>query len=440
MKGFHLFSRLVAFADTKVMLSVMFSFYLVLSVYSLHSSEVFAGILLLAGIFGLKGVKSKLQSRPLSLREKGLLFSFALYTLVSVASFLYWPATRDAHMRVEDDLKFLMFIPLYLLFREYRFNQHHLVVLLIVFAVSMGIVSLGQFLNIGVIGEIYGQSTRPAADVNPMRYAVVALLVSCFCLSYWFAFRAKPILIRLILLFAILLGLIACVLTQTRGVWISIPILILLYTAYSFRHLGLRYVVMLLSVCSLLLFMSAQTPFVQERLKLTIDSLDRFQAGSGLTSLGVRLDMYKASIILAKEKPVFGHGLGVFKEKSRELRESGVLGDEVHEQVGKRRTPHNEFFQAVVERGVVGVAVTMLLFFVPGVIFFRAVRSKTEDGSYYGLCGLSLLIVFFVAGQTGTLFNHNLFTNFYIIMVMLFVSQIKWGERKVGVDQVSLET
>jgi hypothetical protein len=41
-----------------------------------------------------------------------------------------------------------------------------------------------------------------------------------------------------------------------------------------------------------------------------------------------------------------------------------------------------------------------------------------------------MLTVFFVSGQTGTLFNHNLFTNFYIIMVLLFVSQIRVLEDK----------
>jgi hypothetical protein len=70
------------------------------------------------------------------------------------------------------------------------------------------------------------------------------------------------------------------------------------------------------------------------------------------------------------------------------------------------------------------------LFTVPGFIFYRPVKSRSDDITFYGLCGLSMLTVFFVAGQTGTLFNHNLFTNLYIIMVLLFVSQIRVLEDK----------
>jgi O-antigen ligase len=140
--------------------------------------------------------------------------------------------------------------------------------------------------------------------------------------------------------------------------------------------------------------------------------------------------MYKASLILTEERPVFGHGLGVFREKSKELKDSGALGKNIRAQVGIRKTPHNEFFQALVERGLIGLIATVLLFAVPGFIFYRAVKSRSDNITFYGLCGLSMLTVFFVAGQTGTLFNHNLFTNFYIIMVLLFVSQIRVLEDK----------
>jgi len=411
--------------NVKGLIYFFFPFYLILSVLSRHQSQLFAVVMALLGLSVFWRFKQSIHNLPIKSYEKYFIWVLIAYCLVSVASFFYWPITRDAHMRVEDDLKFLVFIPLFLILREIRFERRYLISLIVLFAMVMGCVSFGQYFKFEFIADIYGYSQRPSADVNPMRYAVIAILMASFCLSAWIAYSGKTKLCKGLFLVAMLFGVAACILTQTRGVWLSIPCLLILFLFYLIRVGAVKHVkVLSLAVVGILLAVLS-TEIVQNRIEVTINNLDRYQQGSGLSSLGVRLDMYKASLMLMEEKPVFGHGLGVFQQKSKELRASGALGMGVHEQVGIRRTPHNEFFQAIVERGLLGLLVTILIFVFPWIIFYRAIWCKNEDSVFYGLSGLSLLLVFFVAGQTGTLFNHNVFTNFYLIMVMLFVSQIR---------------
>jgi O-antigen ligase len=418
----------------KLFICIFITCFLLLSVFFPKYSEVFAVLLLLFGFSSIKGLRENTPESGLKNYEIWLIGSFAVYGLISMISFLYWPATRESHMRVEDDLKFLICIFLYLSLRRYEFNVHWLLKVFTLLALLMGLVSVALYLNLGVTESLFrgpnSGSYRPSAGVNPMRYAVVALVVASFVLNYWFTAKSKDIATKFLLMVAVIMGLVACALTETRGIWLAIPLLALLYGYYFFRRGDRRYLVATLIGLSLIMGLAFQSDLVQERISKTFENIERYQDGDGDSSVGARLDMYKASLILAAERPILGHGLGVFREKSKELKDSGVLGLKVRAEVGVRKTPHNEFFQALVERGVIGLVITILLFAIPCYIFYRAVKSRSDKITYYGLCGLSMLVVFFVAGQTGTLFNHNLFTNFYIIMVLLFVSQIRLLEGK----------
>jgi O-antigen ligase len=418
------------FIKLQVVVSFVFVCFLLLSVFALGYSEIFAGVLLLFGFVVFLNFKDESLRLPFSDFEKYLIIAFTLYTVLSVVVFLYWPMTKESHMRVEDDLKFLMFIPLYLLVRKMSFDPKKLISVVFLLSIIMGVVSLAQYLRFDFIAPLYPFSDRPAAGVNPMRYAVIAILSVCFIFNFWVAYKNNSIFMKVGMLTGIIFGVVACVLTQTRGVLLSLPLLVLLYGYYLYRKGDRKYLSTFLIGVLLIFLVALQSSFVQKRIDTTIVNVERYMHGDGYSSLGVRLDMYKACIILFKENPIIGHGLGVFREKSKELREAGLLGDKVHASVGIRKTPHNEFFQAVVEKGLIGLLATMFLFIVPGLIFYRATISSDRDVSFYGLSGMSLLVVFFVAGQTGTLFNHNLFTNFYIIMVLLFVSQIRVLEDK----------
>ncbi len=421
LNRFNLFSD----GKFKLFIGLIFSGFLLLLVFLPRYSEVFAVLLLLLGFSVLKGLRDAVVRCRLESYERWLIVVFALYGFISIFSFLYWPATRDSHMRVEDDLKFLICILLYLLLRRYEFNIQWFLGLFVAFVFMMGFTSVSQYVGFSLVADLFPLDHRASAGVNPMRYAVVALVSSCIVINYRLAVKSKSVCVKILLIAVGLMGLVACALTQTRGVWIAIPLLILLYGYYVFKKGNQKYFIAILLGGSLIVGVGLQTDFVQKRVGVTVENIQQYNNGSTHTSLGMRLDVYKASYTLINDRPLWGYGLGTFQERIALMVKNGTINDHVYRQISVLRTPHNEFIQALVERGVIGLLATIMLFFVPGYIFYRAVKSKSEKVTYYGLCGLSVLIVFFVAGQTGTLFNHNLFTNFYIIMVLLFVSQIR---------------
>jgi O-antigen ligase len=70
------------------------------------------------------------------------------------------------------------------------------------------------------------------------------------------------------------------------------------------------------------------------------------------------------------------------------------------------------------------------LFGAPGYLFLQALN-KADDSvaghqiKFYAMSGLSLLVIYAVAGQSLALFEHDVFNHFFALMVLLFASQIR---------------
>lgn len=103
---------------------------------------------------------------------------------------------------------------------------------------------------------------------------------------------------------------------------------------------------------ALLLFFS---PVASQRIMQGVNEIRNYEQSAELTSMGVRMVMWKNTVKLVKEHPWFGYGTGGFSEAYRR---------EVAGQVGWRGQPvddcHNQFLRIVAEQGLLGLAVFML--------------------------------------------------------------------------------
>ena len=376
-----------------------------------------AGVLLLLGVCGLYRLKK--QYYVLIKSEKWLLFSFALFSVVSIVSFFYWPQTRDARMHLEDYVTFMMLLPLYLLLRQFRFNFMFLIVLFSAVAVELGALSL------------LSNDARPSGCVNPMRYGNISLVLAVIPLVAILLLRNKVLSLKLLLVVASVLGLVACFLTQSRGALLSIPVLAFLYGVYLYRAGHPRFLMALVVGAVLVVAVASQ----QDRVQRSFSSIERYVQGDSSSALGARFDMFKAAGILIKERPLWGHGLNSYSPLATEIRKN-TPG--MNHEVGRWSNPHNEILQVMVEKGVIGLITLLLLFAAPGYLFWQALKNADDSKAgqqvkFYAVSGLSLLVVYAVAGQSVALFEHDVFNHFFALMVLLFASQIRvigyMGER-----------
>ncbi len=388
-----------------------------------------AGMLLLVGWVGLFWVKSGYYE--LTRAEKYLLGSFLVFSLVSIVSFFYWPHSRLAQMHLEDYGVFMLLVPLYMLLRQFRFNFSHVLVLLAVMAMVLGCVSISQYVAMryfdvqvltsdNLFSKMWG---RPSGGVNPMRYGAISLVLSAIAVNGVLLVRNKALWLKVLLCVSSVLGLVACYLADSRGSFAAIPVLMFMYAVYLYKEGHPRFLMGLLVISVLLIAGLSQN----HRVKVTLGNFERYQQGDAVSSLGARLDMFKAAVILIEKKPIWGYGLGGYLEGGKEVRK---MYPNIDRHVGTWSNPHNEILLVMVEKGVIGLITLLFLFMAPGYLFFRVLRGTDDSvadqqARFYALSGLSLLLVYAMVGQSVALFQHDVFNHFFCLMVLLFASQIR---------------
>ncbi len=403
--------------------------YLVTSLTVPVMGKAAAGALLLMGLFGVYRLRQFFY--PLVQAEKWLLASFALFSVVSIVSFFYWPRNRLAQMHLEDYGTFLMLVPLYLLLRQFKFNFILLFVLLTLAPILLGVVSISQYVamkyfhtQIFISENTFSQIwLRPSGGVNPMRYGAISVILAAISFNGILLLRHEAIWLKVVSALAVTLGLVACFLTQSRGGMVAVLVLSFVYGVYLYRT-GYPKFLMLLIACSIVLVGVISQNY---RVQKTMVNIVQYQNGDSNSSMGARLDMFKVALILIKEKPIWGYGLNSYSPNATLIRENSKG---MSREVGLWANPHNEILQVMVEKGVIGLITLLFVFVAPGFLFWRAFRRS--DGSvsgrrvkYYSMSGLSLLIVYAVSGQSNALFEHDIFNHFFTLMILLLASQIR---------------
>ena len=404
-------------------------------------AKVFAVLLLVLGLVeGGRGIYAGVRHQ-LGLPERYLSLAFASFTVVSIISFIYWPYTKAAHYHFEDYLVFLLVLPLFLLMRYVKLNLTHLIVVFAVVAVGLGCLSLFQYWHMKTQGGYVFTSgspmaqfwLRPSGGVNPMRYAAISLIFMGFAINAAVFVRNKSIALKCLLALAVVGSAVACMLTQVRGAWLALMamlavyIVVLLYMGHKKLLLGF------LVVCVVVVGMFSQQPQVQQRLDRTEQSFQRYLEGDSHTSLGARLDMFKAAWILIQERPIFGHGLNSYSDKATEIR---LVTPGMNREVGMWNNPHNEILQVMVEKGVIGLATFIAIFASCAYLFISAYRNNKGNNAvaYFAFGGLIILVVYFMAGLSVALFEHNVFNQFFTIVISVFAGQV-YAHRDIVSDE-----
>jgi len=397
-----------------------------------HVAKVFAILLLFFGFYGGFLHIKKREDLSLSRAEKFLIWSFMGFSLVSIISFIYWPYTKAAHYHFEDYLTFLLVLPFFLLMRQVKLNLLSLIVVLAVIAIGLGCLSMYQYWYMKTQGgfiftfdSVMAQFwLRPSGGVNPMRYAAISLILMGFAINAALFVRNKPIILKLLLAAAVIGASIACMLTQVRGAWLALFAIVCVYVVVLFNtgHKKFLFGFLILSVVGI--GVMSQQPQVQKRLDRTEASIEKYMKGNSHTSLGARLDMFKAAWILIKERPIFGHGLNSYRENATEIR---LATPGMNSHVGKWSNPHNEILQVMVEKGVIGLFTLVAIFVSCVYLFISAYRKQGGENqavAYFAFGGLIVLVVYFMVGLSVALFEHNVFNQFFTIVISVFAGQI----------------
>ncbi|HEU4622074.1 MAG TPA: O-antigen ligase family protein [Burkholderiaceae bacterium] len=282
------------------------------------------------------------------------------------------------------------------------------------FAAGAAVGALGAA-GLGMYERVVIDLPRAGGFANQILYGNLALTLGVMCGVAWLVLPRG----RALALVGLAGGLLASLLSGSRGGWIAVPILAVVLAVLSpdrrVRR-GLWGVVVIALIAAAVAWWLALIGHFP-RLQQAVVDLQAYAAGNSDSSLGVRLEMWRAAWRFWREAPWMGMGTGNFHAGLERLVASGQMPAHVLQY----RHAHNEFLHALATTGVVGLTALLALSAIPLSRMWRvsrALEARTEL-RFYALCGVCLIVGFWVYGLTQAMFQHNLGIIGFIVLLAI---------------------
>jgi O-antigen ligase len=224
-------------------------------------------------------------------------------------------------------------------------------------------------------GLIYEQWPRPHGfSAHPILYAELLAFVCGSAIIMLFIdkedlFRSPGgRFLLIVIVFSTFGGILA---SGSRGVWIALAVACLVTLLLYNRRKAATFILSAIAVCILALLLSSA---LRERASSIVTSL---YTEDEKGSTGTRLELWKGSLLIFKEHPLFGVGTGNYQSS---------IEDFVHRKRIKEPLvamhAHNIFFQALATRGIIGLVLTAGFFFALIKWGMREIDDYRQIGGY----------------------------------------------------------
>lgn len=272
-------------------------------------------------------------------------------------------------------------------------------------------------------------TARPTTTVNPIHFGEMALVLGAGAVvARRMAIGDERTIDRWTLV-AVAASLTAAILSQSRGGWVAVPVLVLLALWHHHRSGGRRIARYLVALALVLVPVVAVAATANDRAALR--ALDRgfaetiaYVETSGAdetasTSVGARFEMWRSAFAGFRQAPVFGIGWGNMDDRFAADVAARVRDDRLldHEH------PHNQYLSHLASGGVVGLASLLAVFGVPAAICARAFLQRAASRCLGGV-GLVVIAGYAVFAVTDSVFESASPLAFYVLSVGAIVAQI----------------
>lgn len=348
--------------------------------------------------------------------EKALMLGFVLVVAVNALSLVNSADLREGWRWVERYLRIALMIPLYLMLRRYGWALGRE---LVAGAMLATVVMMGQ----GWYQVAIGNQDRASGFYHWIVFGDLVVLWGAIALVYWLT-AAKTRWNTLATAAALAAAGYASLLTMTRGAWLFLPVflglLLVLYgkTLWADRRVAVALLVAVLAGG----WLAWQSERVQRGIGEGMHDIEVFmQQPEAATSWGIRLNLWRNSLLLAAEHPLLGTGLGDFHADMKRMAADGTSWSPGVADYGHA---HSIYFHSLATSGLLGLVAMVAAYLVlPFVYFYRHWRvAEPGWGRFYALGGLVAVTAFAVFGVSEALWARNPFVNSYVVTMAVLMA------------------
>jgi len=283
-------------------------------------------------------------------------------------------------------------------------------------AVGAGVAINAVVLGIHTILAFASGRHRGDGVVHMVLLGNASLLLGFASLALVFLKPAWPW--RVLGLIGLAFGLTGSLLSQSRGGWIAIPLLLaasFIALWRSYRPSALGWVAMILALTAGASMLS-QTTVVDQRITVAERDLQRLLEDDFKGSIGRRVLMWRIAVETGLQAPLFGQGFGAYQ---REVDARLQRGETPPFMSRYRTEPHSDYLQVFATRGLLGLTVFAALLLIPlAYLLGLLVRGKGSE-IFAAHIGLSLILVVAIGGLSITMIDQRPMIRFLVVITAL---------------------
>lgn len=396
---------------------LMLGLYFILAINLSKEFNIFFLLFILWGAYIVINQKNKIKVPP---PVRNLLIIFGMVFLTVTLNIVFHGNIEQLFnfkYEVYRDLIFLYFIAV--LFIYYRLDYQSVFKL-------VAFVSLYAFVYIFFI--VWENPVRGDGLLGtPISRGNMGMLIGVMSLISFFGLHSKKW--KVVAFIGFFSGVFLSLLSGSRGGWLTV--VVVAFTVWVvFYKIDKK--LFLISTCLFIFFLFLLVllwPYlpVSLRIEEVLNDLVLYFNGNFETSVGYRLEMWKAAFFAFLEKPIFGWGFDSFGIIFSEYIELNYNNTDSYIIFGH---PHNDYLSFLVETGLVGFLFIFLSLIYPFFMLLKllrwGVKSNNRDLIFLSLLGVVLIeaiMEFMLSDQTITMKYQF---HFYIMFILLiFVTAFK---------------
>jgi O-antigen ligase len=327
-------------------------------------------------------------------------------SLLSAFSEPYNPNT------LETEIRYLFFIPIYLLARRLPETRFWFSMGLITAAFCIFAYGMFEFFRYGA--EVHGFKILGAYTHN--YYGGFAAITASIVLA---ARYSLPDRYQWACYTASLLALLSAVLSGSRGAYVMVFGAALIWGMFRLKSRILIAFLALLSLMGIAVYNISDN--VSYHVDRAVDDVvfyftDRElpEVDDGRRSISNRFVLWQLSIPMIQDHPWLGIGGKNFTHKIREYMNEAQRNDKLL----RLDHAHNAFIDVLISKGIVGSIALLLIFIYPMYLFFRDRRSAPNSA----LLGMMYLVPLFLFSLTEVPFINNKETSIFVLFLAVLLS------------------
>jgi len=369
--------------------------------------------ILLVGLLGLWVVRKE-QSSAWTQWEKWWIFSILLFFGLIVLDVLMGYGEVSV---LDSPSRLILAIPVFIYIRKVGLDVDSIWVGSAIGSVLAGIYAYYQHTILG--------NSMAEGFTSHIYFGQMALILTLF--SFIGLLMNKKLWVRGVLLIAVIVGFYAVISSGSRGGWVALPAVIVLFLSIKTAKPSFGKKAVFIGVLMSILYAAYQSPQfpVKSRVDKAVNGvIAYYQEGKVNSSSGLRLEMWKAAWLMTGDSKFLGVGEAQYHTNLEKLIKEG----KVYKGLDNYSAPHSQYFNSLSEQGAAGLLTLFFMMLIPLKVALNKMKENKEI-KFIGLFIAILIISYLDFMLTMDTLERQLMVLIYAFIISILVGVLSYSKK-----------